>query len=184
MISVGYTTEFELREKGDRFDDAIAAARAALEEGVVPGGGFALVRAAKMVLDNKEALKSLTEAERKAADRYLRALFHPAFTIIENGLVDSKAVVSEYMTHLSDKKHNSQMFYGYNINTESFGDLKELGVIDPKKVTRVALENATSIAILMLTTEAVIAEDPDNGAGWQPPSGYRLPGQGAFDHKF
>ena len=183
IITVGYTTELELREKGDRYDDALSAAKAALAEGVVPGGGFALVRAINAAL-NSQTLLGLNTSESIAAKKYLSALYHPAFTIMGNAGLDANKIIKEFMIKSNDEEYKDNVFFGYNTGTEEFTDLKIAGVIDPKKVTRVAVENATSIAVLMLTTEAVIAEDPDDGAGWQPPAGYRMPSRSGFDHKF
>jgi chaperonin GroEL len=156
VIKVGAATETELKEKKARVEDAMHATRAAVEEGIVPGGGVALVRAAK-ALDSFKANK----ADEGDADEQIgvtivrRALEEPLRQIVQNAGKEGAVIVEKVREH---KKES----YGYNAATETFGDMVEEGVIDPAKVTRTALQNAASIAGLMLTTEALISELPED----------------------
>lgn len=148
VIKVGAATEVEMKEKKDRVDDALHATRAAVEEGIVPGGGVALLRA-------RSAISSLTgaNADQDAGIRIvLRALEAPLRVIAANAGDEPSVVVAKV---LSGKGN-----YGYNAATGEFGDLVETGVVDPTKVTRTALQNAASIAGLILTTDATVAEAP------------------------
>jgi chaperonin GroEL len=172
MITVGYSTELELREKGDRVDDAVCATRAALEEGVLPGGGAALLRAASMV-----SLDEADEAIRPAAAVLLEACKRPIRQILENGYEDPEPIIQ---TVLSNDDHE----FGYNAATSSFEKLIEGGVVDPKKVTRTALQNAASISLLLINTEAIVSEQAGNPSSWQPPSGWRPPEEGTLRHKY
>jgi len=154
VIKVGAATETEMKEKKARVEDAMHATRAAVEEGIVPGGGVALVRAAK-VLD-----KFLTNPEGEGdADEQIgvnivrRALEEPLRQIVQNAGKEGAVVV--------EKVRTGKGSYGFNAATEVFEDLVDAGVIDPAKVTRTALQNAASIAGLMLTTEAMVSELPD-----------------------
>ncbi|MFL6230175.1 MAG: chaperonin GroEL [Pyrinomonadaceae bacterium] len=159
IIKVGAATETELKEKKARVEDAMHATRAAVEEGIVPGGGVALVRAAK-ALDTFKANK----ADEGDADEQIgvtivrRALEEPLRQIVQNAGKEGAVIVEKVREH---KKES----YGYNAATETFGDMVEEGVIDPAKVTRTALQNAASIAGLMLTTEALISELPEDDKG-------------------
>jgi chaperonin GroEL len=155
VIKVGAATETEMKEKKARVEDAMHATRAAVEEGIVPGGGVALVRAAK-VLE-----KFLTNPEGEGdADEQIgvnivrRALEEPLRQIVQNAGKEGAVVV--------EKVRNGKASYGFNAATEVYEDLVEAGVIDPAKVTRTALQNAASIAGLMLTTEAMVSEIPDD----------------------
>ena len=172
MITVGYSTELELREKGDRVEDAICATRAAIEEGVLPGGGVALLRASKQV-----DVSSIDETLRPAAQVLLRACERPIRQILENGNNDSKDIIENIL-----KNDNFQ--FGYNAATGEYIDLSESGVIDPKKVTRTALQNASSIALLLINTEAIVSEKQGNPSSWQPPAGWRPPEEGTLRHKY
>ncbi len=172
VITVGYSTELELREKGDRVEDAIFAVKAAIDEGYVVGGGFALWRAAQAVEKNR--LVEVPESWHPAARILLEACRAPARQIILNAGLDPEIILKEL---------DSDLDVGYNTAIGKFGNLVEMGVIDPKKVTRTALENATSIALLLITTEAIIAENPHNESSWQPPAGYRLPSDTGLNHK-
>ncbi|ABE30342.1 chaperonin GroL [Paraburkholderia xenovorans LB400] len=148
VIKVGAATEVEMKEKKDRVDDALHATRAAVEEGIVPGGGVALLRA-------RSAISSLTgaNADQDAGIRIvLRALEAPLRVIAANAGDEPSVVVAKV---LSGKGN-----YGYNAATGEYGDLVETGVVDPTKVTRTALQNAASIAGLILTTDATVAEAP------------------------
>lgn len=147
VIKVGAATETEMKEKKMRIEDAVAATKAAVEEGIVPGGGVALIRALK-ALDNVEA-----EGDEKVGVAILRrALEEPLRQIAANAGKDGSVIVEEV------KKHEGA--YGYNAATDKFEDMVGAGIIDPTKVTRSALQNAASIASLLLTTEVVVTEKP------------------------
>tara|TARA_A200000159_G_C7334465_1_gene344452 strand:- start:1720 stop:3375 length:1656 start_codon:yes stop_codon:yes gene_type:complete len=171
VITVGYSTELELREKGDRVDDAICATKAALEEGYLPGGGLALYRAAEGI-DVSELEDSIVPA----AMVLINSCRRPLVQILENGGINSKEVLKKI------SKSNS-MSFGYNSALCEFQDLVKNGVIDPKKVTRTALENAVSIAMILINTEAVVSELPEKPSSWQPPAGWRPPSNTGLNHK-
>ncbi|MGR3906296.1 chaperonin GroEL [Burkholderia sp. SR8] len=148
VIKVGAVTEVEMKEKKDRVDDALHATRAAVEEGIVPGGGVALLRARAALSDLKGA-----NADQDAGIRIvLRALEAPLRVIVSNAGDEPSVVIAKVL----EGKGN----FGYNAATGEYGDLVEAGVVDPTKVTRTALQNAASIAGLVLTTDATIAEAP------------------------
>jgi chaperonin GroEL len=154
VLYVGAATEVEMKEKKDRVDDALHATRAAIEEGIVPGGGVALVRA----IDSLEKLKGENEDENSGIQIVRKALESPIRIIAENAGVDGSVVFHKVAESKGD--------FGYNARHDRYEDLKKAGIIDPTKVTRVALENAASIAGLVLTTECVISEKPEKkGAG-------------------
>jgi chaperonin GroEL len=147
VIKVGAATEVELKEKKDRVDDALHSTRAASEEGIVPGGGVALIRV-QSVLDKIEC-----DAEEKVGVRIVRrAIEEPLRQIAYNAGHEGSVVV--------DKVRNGKDAFGFNAATEAYEDLIQAGVIDPTKVVRTALTNAASVAALLLTTEAMIAEAP------------------------
>ncbi len=147
VIKVGAATETEMKEKKDRVEDALHATRAAVEEGIVPGGGVALIRAIPKL---KEIEKELEGDEKIAAAILRKALTEPLRQIADNAGHEGSVVVNKVMNGKDD--------YGFNAETEKFENLLQAGVIDPKKVVRSALENAVSVAALMLTTEAVVVE--------------------------
>jgi chaperonin GroEL len=149
VINVGAATETEMKEKKARVEDALHATRAAVEEGIVPGGGVALLRAGKAL----DALKLEEEDEQIGVDIVRKALSEPARLIAANAGQEGAVIVER----LSREKKN----WGYNAETGEFEDLLAAGVIDPTKVTRTALQNAASIAGLLLTTEAVVVEKPE-----------------------
>ncbi|MFB3093915.1 MAG: chaperonin GroEL [Dehalococcoidia bacterium] len=151
VIKVGAPTEVELKEKKLRVEDALSATRAAVEEGIVPGGGVALLRAA-VSLDKLE--KSLSTDERTGVAILRKALEEPLRMIAENGGVEGMVVVDQV-------RRNKSSSYGYDADTDEYCDLFKHGIIDPAKVTRTALENAASIASLVLTTETLVAEIPE-----------------------
>ncbi len=160
VIKVGAATETEMKEKKARVEDAMHATRAAVEEGIVPGGGVALVRCAAAV----EALK--VEGDELTGARIVRrALEEPMRQIVENAGEEGAIVVGK----VTDSKDNN---FGYNAQTGKFEDLVAAGVIDPTKVTRTALQNAGSIASLMLTTEALVAEVPEEKKEPAMPGGH------------
>ena len=153
VLYVGAATEVEMKEKKDRVDDALNATRAAVEEGIVAGGGVALVRA----IDSLEKITSLNEDEKLGIDIVRKALESPMRVIAENS-GDEASVV---LMNVKAKKGS----YGYNARTGQYEDLKKAGVIDPTKVTRIALENAGSIAGMVLMTECVINDRPKEDKG-------------------
>ncbi len=162
VIKVGAATEMEMKEKKARVEDALQATRAAVEEGVVPGGGVALVRA----LAGMVSLKGDNEDQNHGIEIARRAMQAPLREIVRNAGEEASVVLNK----VADGKGN----YGYNAATGEFGDMIEMGILDPTKVTRTALQNAASIAGLMITTEAMVAEAPkkdDSGGGAPDMSG-------------
>jgi chaperonin GroEL len=153
IIRVGAATEVELKEKKHRVEDALSATRAAVEEGIVPGGGVALLNAAK-ALDNLKADGDV----QTGINIVRRALEEPLRRIAENAGEDG-AVVVEMVRRLQKEKNNPNI--GYNVLTGEYVDMVEAGIIDPAKVTRTALENAASVAAMILTTEALVTEVPE-----------------------
>ena len=151
VIKVGAATETEMKEKKARVEDAMHATRAAVEEGIVPGGGVALVRCQAALED----LKFKNDDEETGAEIVRRALEEPLRQIVANSGEEGAIVVGK----IRDSKDNN---YGYNAQTDKFEDLVKAGVIDPTKVTRTALQNAASIAALMLTTEALVSDVPED----------------------
>jgi chaperonin GroEL len=150
VLKVGAATEMAMKEKKDRVEDAMHATRAAVEEGVVPGGGVALIRALQAV--QARGVKSDNADQRIGTDIVLRALEQPLREIVANAGVEPSVVLNRV------KENPGNM--GYNAQTGEYGDMMEMGIIDPTKVVRVALQNAASVAGLMITTEAMIAEPP------------------------
>ena len=148
VIKVGAATEVEMKEKKDRVEDALHATRAAVEEGIVPGGGVALIRAINAIAD----LKGDNYDQQVGIDIARRAMEYPLRTIVQNAGEEAAVVV--------DKVKNSQGNQGYNAATGEYVDMVAAGIIDPTKVTRSALQNAASVAGLMITTEAMVAELP------------------------
>ncbi len=153
IIRVGAATEVELKEKKHRVEDALSATRAAVEEGIVPGGGVALLNAAK-ALDNLKAEGDV----QTGINIVRRALEEPLRRIAENAGEDG-AVVVEMVRRLQKERNNPNI--GYNVLTGEYVDMVEAGIIDPAKVTRTALENAASVAAMILTTEALVTEVPE-----------------------
>jgi chaperonin GroEL len=166
VIKVGAATEVELKERKLRVEDALSATRAAVEEGIVPGGGVALIRAQKR-LDQLE--KELSEDERTGVGILRKALEEPLRMIAENAGQEGMVVVDEV-------KRSKDTNYGYDAATNEYVDLLTHGIIDPAKVTRTALENASSIAALVLTTETLVTEIPSEAPpmpmGGPPPMDY------------
>jgi chaperonin GroEL len=146
VIYVGAASEVEMKEKKDRFDDALHATRAAVEEGIIPGGGTAFIRAAQHL----DAVKPENEDEKLGVEIIRRAIEEPLRMIVENAGLEGSVVVNEV--------RNGKADYGYNARTEKYENLFASGVIDPAKVARVALENAASIAGMLLTTECVLCD--------------------------
>jgi chaperonin GroEL len=169
VIKVGGSTEIEVKEKKDRVDDALNATRAAVEEGVVPGGGVALLRAKKAV----DALHS-DNADIMAGIKIVsKALEAPLRQIVENAGVEGSIVVGK----LLEKSGN----FGFNAQTEEYVDMVAAGIIDPTKVVRVALQDAASVAALLITTEAMIAEKPKSAPAAMPGGGGMGGGMGGMD---
>jgi chaperonin GroEL len=164
LIKVGAATEVELKEKKHRIEDAVSATRAAIEEGVVPGGGTALLRAIPSV---RKVVESLTGDEATGAKTVLDALDAPARNIASNAGHEGALVVKEVLGHEGTT--------GFNAATGEYVDLVKAGITDPAKVTRAALQNAASIAALVLTTEALVADKPEPPA---PAGGGGMPGGG------
>jgi chaperonin GroEL len=160
VIRVGGATEVEVKEKKDRVDDALNATRAAVEEGISPGGGVALLRA-MAVLDG---VKVSNSDQKTGVEIVRKAIQAPARQIADNAGADGAVIVGK----LLDAKEYS---FGYDAQTGEFGDLVKLGIIDPTKVVRTALQDAASIAGLIVTTEATITEQPKKEAPAMPPGG-------------
>jgi len=174
IVSVGYSTELELREKGDRIDDALFATKAAISDGVVPGGGTALLYAA-----NSVDLSSLDSKLIPAAEAFLDACKRPFNQICINAGLNPGVIEERIMEGLSE----SDMF-GYDVANDKYGNMIDMGVVDPTKVTVTALKNASSISVLLITTDAVMAENPENESSWQPPAGWRMPSDSNLNHKY
>ncbi|MBB4443236.1 MULTISPECIES: chaperonin GroEL [Rhizobium] len=160
VIRVGGSTEVEVKEKKDRVDDALHATRAAVEEGILPGGGVALLRAVKAL----DAVKTANGDQRVGVDIVRRAVEAPARQIAENAGAEGSVIVGKL-------REKSEFSYGWNAQTGEYGDLYAQGVIDPAKVVRTALQDAASIAGLLVTTEAMIAEKPKKDAPPSMPAG-------------
>ena len=159
VLYVGAATEIEMKEKKDRVDDALNATRAAVEEGIVAGGGVAFIRAISAIDD----VKAVNEDEKMGLNIVRKALEAPLRIIAENAGEEGSVVLQQV--------RNSEGAVGYNARTNTFEDLKKAGVIDPTKVTRIALENAASIASMVLTTECVVADKPEDNVPMPPMPG-------------
>ena len=170
VIRVGGATEVEVKEKKDRVDDALNATRAAVEEGIVAGGGVALLRASAAL-----TLKGANADQDAGINIVRRALQAPARQIATNAGDEASIVVGKILENKKDT-------YGYNAANGEYGDLIALGIVDPVKVVRTALQDAASVAGLLVTTEAMIAEAPkkDNGGAPQMPGG-GMGGMGGMD---
>ena len=164
VLYVGAASEVEMKEKKDRVDDALHATRAAVEEGIIPGGGVALVRAA----DALTQLKGDNADETTGIQIVTRAIEEPLRQIVANAGNEGSVVVSKVKEGKAD--------YGYNAKKEEFENMFEAGIIDPTKVTRVALENAASVAGMLLTTECVLADIPEETPPMPPMGGGGMPG--------
>ena len=159
VIKVGAATEVEMKERKDRVDDAVHATRAAVEEGIVPGGGVALIRARKAI----EAMKGEDDEQDAGIKIVLRAMEEPLRQIVKNAGYEPSVIVTKVVESEQEK-------FGFNAQTGEFGDMIMMGVLDPTKVTRCALQNAGSVASLILTTDCVIAEKPEKNNGSAAPS--------------
>jgi len=164
IVKVGAGSEVELKEKKHRVEDALSATRAAVEEGIVPGGGVALINAIEAIDKSKE-LKELKGDEATGVAIVRRALEEPLRQIVENSGKDG-AVVLEQVRRL--QKEKKSLSIGYDVLAEDFGEMTEKGIIDPAKVTRSAVENAASIAAMILTTEALVTDIPKEEPAMPP----------------
>jgi len=170
VIRVGGATEVEVKEKKDRVDDALNATRAAVEEGIVPGGGTALLRAKKAV----SALKSTNADIQAGINIVLKALEAPIRQIVENAGCEGSIVVGKIL-------ENSSETYGFNAQTEEYVDMIKAGIVDPAKVVRTALQDAASVSGLLITTEAMIADTPKDRPAMAMPGGGGMGGMGGMD---
>jgi chaperonin GroEL len=153
VIRVGGATEVEVKERKDRVDDAMHATKAAVEEGILPGGGVALLRAAKAL----QELTPANEDQRTGIDIVRRALQAPARQIALNAGEDGSVIIGKVL-------EKAEYAFGFNAQTGQYGDMFGFGVIDPAKVVRTALQDAASVAGLLITTEAMVAEQPKKAA--------------------
>jgi chaperonin GroEL len=160
VIRVGGATEVEVKEKKDRVDDALNATRAAVEEGILPGGGVALLRA----LNSVKSLKTQNDDQKTGVEIVRKAIAAPARQIVDNAGDDGAVVIGKLI-------ESKDYAYGYNAQTGQYGDLVKAGIIDPTKVVRTAIQDAASIAGLLITTEAMIAEAPKKEAPMPPMGG-------------
>ncbi|HEV8609744.1 MAG TPA: chaperonin GroEL [Thermoanaerobaculia bacterium] len=173
VIKVGAATETEMKEKKARVEDALNATRAAVEEGIVPGGGVALLRAA-MALDHLK----LAGDEQTGANIVRRALEEPIRRIVENAGLEGSVVVEKV-------KANKELAHGFNAESNEYVDMMHAGIVDPTKVERIALQNAASIASLLLTTEALITDIPEEKGAMPPmPHGGGMGGMGGMGGDF
>jgi chaperonin GroEL len=170
VIRVGGATEIEVKERKDRVDDAMHATRAAVEEGILPGGGVALLRAGKAI----EKLKGKNEDQRHGIEIVKKAITWPARQIAINAGEDGSVVVGKIL-------EKDTYAYGYDAQTNEFGNLVSKGIIDPTKVVRIALQDASSIAGLLITTEAMVAELPKKESPAMPGGG-GMGGMGGMDY--
>jgi len=170
VIRVGGATEVEVKERKDRVDDALNATKAAVEEGIVPGGGTALLYAAKALKD----LAGDNEDQTQGINIVRRAIQYPLRQIVSNAGQEASIVVGK----LHDQKSNT---YGYNAQTGEYQDFIDAGIVDPTKVVRVALQNAASVAGLLITTEAMITDRPKKDTSPQMPGGGGMGGMGDMD---
>ena len=170
VLRVGGSTEVEVKEKKDRVDDALNATRAAADEGIVPGGGIALLKASKILADVKG-----DNADQNAGIAIIRrALQAPIRQIAENSGVEGSIVVGKVL-------ENGDASFGFNAQTEEYGDLVQMGVIDPAKVVRTALQDAASVAGILITTEAAVADAPKKSGGASAPDMGGMGGMGGMD---
>jgi len=168
VLYVGAATEVEMKEKKDRVDDALAATRAAVEEGIVPGGGVAYIRA----INGLEKLKGTNEDETTGIAIVIRAIEEPLRQIVANAGGEGAVIVQKVREGKGD--------FGYNARSDKFENLFAAGVIDPTKVSRIALENAASIAAMLLTTECVLADQKEEGSSSMPMGNPGMGGMGGM----
>src|SRR6202522_2577588 len=171
VIRVGGATEVEVKEKKDRVDDALNATRAAVEEGIVPGGGVALLRASEQL----KGLRTKNDDQKTGVEIVRKALSYPARQIAINAGEDGSVIVGKIL-------EKDQYSYGFDSQTGDYVNLISKGIIDPTKVVRVAIQNAASVAALLITTEAMVAEVPKkNAGGGMPQGGGGMGGMGGMD---
>ena len=168
VLYVGAASEVEMKEKKDRVDDALHATRAAIEEGIVPGGGVALIRAKEVL----EKITTETLDETTGIQIVARAIEEPLRTIVENAGGEGSVIVAKVLEGKKD--------YGFNAKTEAYVNMFKAGIIDPTKVTRIALENAASVAGMILTTECALVDIKEENAPAMPPMGGGMPGGMGF----
>ncbi|MCX6136905.1 MAG: chaperonin GroEL, partial [Ignavibacteriales bacterium] len=161
VLKIGASTEVEMKEKKARVEDALHATRAAVEEGIVPGGGVAYIR----VIDTLKDVKTANDDQQTGVDIIRRSLEEPIRQIVANAGLEGSVVVDKVKAGKDD--------FGFNALTEQYENLTKSGVIDPTKVTRIAIENAASVAGLLITTEATIVEKPEEKKSMpqMPPGG-------------
>jgi chaperonin GroEL len=169
VIKVGGSTEVEVKERKDRVDDALNATRAAVEEGIVPGGGTALLRASS---DLKA--KGANSDQQAGINIVRRALQEPVRQIANNAGDEGSVVVGKIL-------ENASLTFGYNAATGEYGDMIAMGIVDPVKVVRTALQDAASVASLLITTEAMIADLPKDPAPQMGGGGGGMGGMGGMD---
>jgi chaperonin GroEL len=171
VIRVGGATEIEVKERKDRVDDAMHATRAAVEEGILPGGGVALLRSVEAL----KRVKVENEDQKHGVDIVRKAIQAPARQIATNAGADGSVIVGKIM-------EKDQYAYGYDAQAGEYGNLMSKGIIDPTKVVRAAIQNAASVAGLLITTEAMVAEIPQKkSAGGMPGGGGMGGGMGGMD---
>jgi chaperonin GroEL len=166
VVKVGAATEVEMKEKKARVEDALQATRAAVEEGVVPGGGVALLASARALND-----LHLEPDMQVGVEIFKRALEEPTRQLVNNAGLEGSVIVQELRA-----RHKTDPNIGFNVMSETYGDLIQMGIIDPAKVTRSAIENAASVAAIILTTEALVTEQPQAA-----PVGAAGGGMGGYD---
>ena len=164
MLYVGAASEVEMKEKKDRVEDALHATRAAVEEGIIAGGGVALVRAQSKLKD----LKTANQDENTGVKIISRAIEEPLRQIAENAGNEGSVVVAKVLEGKDD--------FGFNAKTEEYVQMHKAGIIDPTKVTRIALENAASVAGMILTTECALVDIKEENPPAMPPMGGGMPG--------
>ena len=172
VINVGAATEIEMKEKKERVIDAVAATKAALEEGIVPGGGITLLKSRKALEKLKETLKD--EDEKRGVEVLYEALSQPVSWIVSNAGEEPGVIVRDIETSKVDD-------YGFNVMTMEYGSMLDAGIVDPAKVTRSAVQNAASVGMMVLTTEALIADKPEKEKTPSMPGG-GMPGMGGMDY--
>jgi chaperonin GroEL len=170
VLRVGGSTEVEVKEKKDRVDDALNATRAAADEGIVPGGGIALLKASKKL----EGVTGFNADQNAGIAIIRRALQAPIRQISENAGVEGSIVVGKVL-------ESNEATFGFNAQTEEYGDLVKMGVIDPAKVVRTALQDAASVAGILITTEAAVADAPKKASAGAPDMGGGMGGMGGMD---
>ena len=171
VINVGAATEIELKDKKERVIDAVAATKAAIEEGIVPGGGVTLLRARKALLKLKDTLTN--EDQKQGIEILYEALAEPTKWIVKNAGEEAGVIIRDI--------ENSKMDdYGFNVMTMQYGSMLDAGIVDPAKVTRSAVQNAASVGMMVLTTEALITDIPEKEKS--PMGGGGMPGMGGMDY--